>query len=68
MMITSPTGKMMAPTSGCPVDSAPVKARLVATPRRPPESIPRMNRSAGGSASLRRPVSIMAAATSAGFT
>jgi hypothetical protein len=67
-MITRPTGKMRAPTSGCPVVTAPVKAKLVAVPSRAPESAPRMRRSRGDSDSLMRLASIIAFTTSAGFT
>ena len=67
-MLISPTGKISAPTNGVLVWTAPVKARLVATPRMAPDSMPRINRSRGAKASLRLPVSTIATATSAGFT
>ena len=67
-MITRPTGKMSAPTSGWPVVTAPVKAKLVAVPSSAPDSAPRIRRSRGASASLVRLASIIAFTTSAGFT
>ncbi len=67
-MLIRPTGKMSAPTRGTLVCTAPVKARLVATPSMAPDNMPRMRRSRGASASLRLPVSSIATATSAGFT
>ena len=67
-MLMSPTGKISAPTMGWPVCTAAVKARLVDTPRMAPESMPRISKSRGESASLRLPVSSIATATSAGFT
>ena len=66
--MTRPTGKISAPTSGCPVVKAALKARLVATPRMAPDSMPLIRRSGIDKASFRLPVSAMAFATSAGFT
>ena len=66
--MTRPTGKMMAPTSGWPVEPAPLKAKLVAKPSSAPDIMPRMSRSTGASASLRWAVSIIALATSVGLT
>jgi hypothetical protein len=67
-IITSPTGKISAPTRGCPVVTAAVKAKLVAVPSSAPARAPRISRSRGDSDSLVRLTSIMAFTTSAGFT
>jgi len=67
-IITSPTGKMSAPTNGWPVVTAALNAKLVAVPNSAPDSAPRIKRSRGDSDSLRRPTSIMVFTTSAGFT
>src|ERR1019366_919123 len=61
------TGNMIAPTSGCPVVTAPLNARLVAAPSSAPESAPRMRRSRGASASFFKLTSIIESTTSAGF-
>ena len=44
-IMTRPTGKISAPTSGWPVVKAALKARLVATPRMAPDSMPLIRRS-----------------------
>ena len=68
-MRIKPTGKISAPTSGWPVCTAPVMARLVAAAR-----IAAGERAADDeigrrlNLNLRRPVSTMALATSTGFT
>jgi hypothetical protein len=58
---------MSADEIGWPVVMAPVKARLVETPRMAPDSMPRMNRLRGATPSLVVPASIIASATAAGF-
>ena len=63
-----PTGKISAPTNSWLVCTAPVMARLVAAANIEPASAPRITRSTGDSLSLLRPVSIIALATSTGFT
>ncbi len=67
-IMTRPTGNTRAPTNGCPVVNDALKARLVATPRMAPDSIPRMSRLGIDKVSFRLPVSTMALATSAGLT
>jgi hypothetical protein len=67
-IMTKPTGKISAPTRGCPVWTVAPMARLVANPSRAPDRQPRISRSSGPSRALAAPACTMFATISAGFT